>query len=110
MKEVAAPGGLHTKHDVPDSAVLARMIREEGYTRKRLAEHFHRAPSTISDWIGRAYRETPELMPPRGKGRRPRPGQSLSNQSKGTSPREDRAHEKGTAAQTTTEGEHDASP
>lgn len=64
-------GGLRTRYDIPDSTTLARMIREEGFTRTRLAKHFGRAPSTISDWIGRAYREVPELMPPRGKGRRP---------------------------------------
>jgi len=71
-RAATTPGGLApARGDVPTSAELAALLRE-GMTRQRLAERFHRSPSTISDWIGRAYREVPDQMPPRRRGRRPK--------------------------------------
>ena len=62
-----------TYGEVPDSATVARLLKE-GDTRQTLAVKYARSPSTVSDWIGRAYREVPEMMPPRRPGgRRPAP-------------------------------------
>lgn len=58
---------------VPEPAEVARLLRE-GHTRRTLAQLYSRSPSTVSDWIGRAYREVPKMMPPRHPGgRRPDP-------------------------------------
>lgn len=57
--------------DMPSSEELAALMRE-GHNRRTLAARYHRSLSTVDDWIGRARREVPELMPPPGKGGRPR--------------------------------------
>lgn len=58
---------------VPEPAEVARLLNE-GHTRRTLAQLYVRSPSTISDWIGRAYREVPKMMPARRPGgRRPAP-------------------------------------
>jgi hypothetical protein len=71
---IRAPRGsirMPGEQAVPTSAEVAALLKE-GHTRKTLAAMFYRTPSTISDWIGRAYREVPDQMPPRRPGgRRP---------------------------------------
>lgn len=71
LLQFVLPGGISLRDDgVPTSDELAAMLRA-GETRHTIAARYSRAPSTVSDWIGRAYREVPELMPPRRRGRRP---------------------------------------
>lgn len=68
----------------PTSEELAALIRE-GHNRRTLATKYGREVSTVDDWIGRARREVPELMPPPGKGGRPRKTNPIStNDQNGT--------------------------
>ncbi len=63
--EVSLPG------DVPTSEQVEAMLLS-GETRQTIAARYSRSPSTVSDWIGRAYRERPQTMPPRRRGRSPK--------------------------------------
>lgn len=49
---------------VPTSAQIEAMLKS-GENRHTIAARYSRSPSTVSDWIGRAYRERPDTMPPR---------------------------------------------
>lgn len=66
--------------DMPSSEELAALMRE-GHNRRTLAVRYSRSLSTVDDWIGRARREVPELMPPPGKGGRPRKKQPKTSSS-----------------------------
>ena len=64
---IAPPGSIRLEgNEVPTTTELARMLRD-GHTRATIAQHFERSPSTVSDWIRRAYREVPEQMPQKKK-------------------------------------------
>lgn len=78
---LAGPGAIRPgtdKRDVPPTnEELAQMLRQLQGTpgivpRNEIAKRYGRSPSTVSDWIGKAYREVPELMPPKRGGRPPR--------------------------------------
>lgn len=67
---MAAPGAIEIDDGMPTSEEIAEMMTR-GMTRHDIAKRYGRKPSTVSDWIGKAYREVPELMPPKRAGRKP---------------------------------------
>lgn len=67
----ALPSEVSLRGDVPTSEQVEAMLLS-GETRQTIAARYSRSPSTVSDWIGRAYRERPQTMPPRRRGRSPK--------------------------------------
>lgn len=65
------PGGISLPDDVPTPEEIAA-LRSRGVSREDIAKQYSRSLSTVDDWIGRAYREVPDLMPPRRRGPRPK--------------------------------------
>ncbi|MCW2845851.1 MAG: hypothetical protein JWN22_3767 [Nocardioides sp.] len=65
------PSEVSLRGDVPTSEQVEAMLLG-GETRQTIAARYSRSPSTVSDWIGRAYRERPQTMPPRRRGRSPK--------------------------------------
>lgn len=78
--EVRVPSDVGNR---PSSEELAVLMRE-GHNRRTLAAKFYRSLSTVDDWIGKARREVPELMPPPGKGGRPRKSINEPTDQRGT--------------------------
>lgn len=70
---VLLSGDQVTDPGIPTSKEVAAMMRDEKLKRRDIAARYNRSVSTVDDWIGRARREVPHLMPPRdARGRRPR--------------------------------------